>query len=281
MLGSRGIHHDGWKAVTFHPLGAMYNDGLDPDAPFEDDVWELYHVAEDFSECNDLAEREPERLAELVDLWWAEARRYQVLPLDNRPIAALLAPRRPFDARDRYVFFPNGAPIPENVTMNVRNRNHTMSADVVVPETGTLEGVLLSMGTVLGGFSFHVLDGCLRFVHNYVGKERYTVTSDVAVPPGEHRLTMSFQSNGDFSGAVRLLIDGQVVGEGPIATTTPVRYSISGAGLTCGWEQGPPVGEGYRAPFRFTGTLRRVVVEVDGEGHRDPEAEFEAIMAEQ
>ncbi len=75
MLGSRGIYHDGWKAVTFKPLGAMYDDGLDPDAPFEDDVWELYHVAEDFSECNDLAEQEPERLAELVDLWWDEARK--------------------------------------------------------------------------------------------------------------------------------------------------------------------------------------------------------------
>ncbi len=136
MLGSRGIYHDGWKAVTFKPLGPMYDDGIDPDAPFEDDVWELYHVAEDFSECHDLAASEPERLAELVDLWWEEARRYQVLPLDNRPIAALLAPRRPFDDRDRYVFWPNGASIPENVTVNVRNRNHTITAEVELPEVG-------------------------------------------------------------------------------------------------------------------------------------------------
>ncbi|MGZ4801810.1 MAG: arylsulfatase, partial [Acidimicrobiia bacterium] len=118
-------------------------------------------------------------------------------------------------------------------------------------------------------------------VHNFVGKERYTVTSEVVVPPGAHELGFSFTSRGDFSGVGRLLLDGATVGEGEIATTTPVRYSISGAGLTCGWEQGPPVGEGYTAPFRFTGTLRRVVVEVDGAGHRDPEAEFEAIMAEQ
>ncbi|MGZ6962583.1 MAG: arylsulfatase [Acidimicrobiia bacterium] len=281
MLGSRGIYHDGWKAVTFKPLGPMYNDGLDPDAPFEDDVWELYHVAEDFSECNDLAADEPERLAALVDLWWEEARKYQVLPLDNRPIAALLHPRRPFDDRDRYVFWPYGAPIPENVTVNVRNRNHTITAEVELPEVGTAEGVLLAMGTVLGGWSLHLVGGCLQFVHNFVGKERYTVTSEVVVPPGAHELGFSFTSRGDFSGVGRLLLDGATVGEGEIATTTPVRYSISGAGLTCGWEQGPPVGEGYTAPFRFTGTLRRVVVEVDGAGHRDPEAEFEAIMAEQ
>ncbi|MGZ6979987.1 MAG: arylsulfatase [Acidimicrobiia bacterium] len=281
MLGSRGIYHDGWKAVTFKPLGPMYNDGLDPDAPFEDDVWELYHVAEDFSECHDLAAEEPERLAALVDLWWEEARKYQVLPLDNRPIAALLHPRRPFDDRDRYVFWPYGAPIPENVTVNVRNRNHTITAEVELPEVGTAEGVLLAMGTVLGGWSLHLVGGCLQFVHNFVGKERYTVTSEVVVPPGAHELGFSFTSRGDFSGVGRLLLDGATVGEGEIATTTPVRYSISGAGLTCGWEQGPPVGEGYTAPFRFTGTLRRVVVEVDGAGHRDPEAEFEAIMAEQ
>ncbi|MGZ6966662.1 MAG: arylsulfatase [Acidimicrobiia bacterium] len=281
MLGSRGIYHDGWKAVTFKPLGPMYNDGLDPDAPFEDDVWELYHVAEDFSECDDLAAQEPERLAALVDLWWEEARKYQVLPLDNRPIAALLHPRRPFDDRDRYVFWPYGAPIPENVTVNVRNRNHTITAEVELPEVGTAEGVLLAMGTVLGGWSLHLVGGCLQFVHNFVGKERYTVTSEVVVPPGAHELGFSFTSRGDFSGVGRLLLDGATVGEGEIATTTPVRYSISGAGLTCGWEQGPPVGEGYTAPFRFTGTLRRVVVEVDGAGHRDPEAEFEAIMAEQ
>ncbi len=281
MLGSRGIYHEGWKAVTFKPLGQMYGDGIDPDAPFENDVWELYHVAEDFSECDDLAAQEPERLAALVDRWWEEARRYQVLPLDNRPIAALLAPRRPFDDRDRYVFWPYGAPIPENVTVNVRNRSHTITAEVELPEVGTAEGVLLAMGTTLGGWSLHLIGGKLRYVHNFVGKERYTVTSEVVVPPGAHELAFAFESHGDFSGTGRLLLDGAVVGEAEIPTTTPVRYSISGAGLTCGWEQGPPVGSGYEAPFRCTGTLRRVVVEVNGIGHRDPEAEFEAIMAEQ
>ena len=192
-------------------------------------------------------------------------------------------PRRPFDDRDRYVFWPHGAPIPENVTVNVRNRNHTITADVEVPE-----GVVRRGGAARDGDGARRLvaarasTGRLRYVHNFVGKERYTVTSDVVVPPGRARAAASRStSRGDFSGVGRLLVDGAVVGEGEIATTTPVRYSISGAGLTCGWEQGPPVGEGYAAPFRFTGTLHRVVVEVDGEGHRDPEAEFEAIMAEQ
>jgi arylsulfatase len=281
MLGSRGIYHDGWKAVTFKPLGAMYDDGIDPDAPFEDDVWELYHVAEDLTETVDLAAEHPDKLTEMVDLWWEEARKYDVLPLDNRPVAALLAPRRVWGDRSQYVFHPGGAPIPENVTVNVRNRDHTITARVDVPEGARPSGVLLAMGTRLGGWSLHLVDGKLRYVHSWLGKERYAVESTAVVGPGEHELRFEFSSRGDFSGAGRLLVDGTVVGEGDIPATTPVRYSITGAGLTCGWEQGPAVGDGYTAPFRFTATIHDVTVDVSGEGHRDPGAEFEAIMAEQ
>jgi arylsulfatase len=280
MLGSRGIYHEGWKAVTFKPLGPMYDDGIDPDARFEDDVWELYHVEHDLTECDDLAATHPEKLAELVELWWAEARRFQVLPLDNRPVAALLAPRRPFDTRDRYVFWPGGALVPETVTVNVRNRTHSITASVEIAEAGA-EGVLLAMGNALGGWSFHLFGGCLRYVHNYLGRERHVVASDVPVPTDAHELTFTFASRGDLSGTGRLSVDGQLVGEAEIPRVTPVRYSITGGGMTCGWELGPPVGDGYDPPFRFTGVLRRVVVEVEGLPHRDPEAEFEAIMSEQ
>ena len=282
MLGSRGIYHDGWKAVTFKPLGAMYNDGIDPDAPFDDDVWELYHVAEDFSECHDLAEQEPERLAALVELWWEEARRYQVLPLDNRPIAALLAPRRPFDTRDRYVFYPYGAPIPENATVNVRNRNHTITAHgrdrrrrsagrraardgdrarrlVAAPRRrdGSVRAQLRRQGAVHGHLR------CRR-------------------APGEHELAFSFHSNGDFSGVGRLLVDGTRRRRGPDRDhhAGPVLDHRGRPDLRLG---AGPAG-GRRATRRRSGspgTLHRVVVEVDGVGHRDPEAEFEAIMAEQ
>ena len=280
MLGSRGVYHDGWKAVTFKPLWPMYDDGIDPDAPFDEDVWELYHVATDLTECDDLAAKHPEKLAELLDIWWAEARRFQVLPLDNRPIAALLAPRRPVDARSRYVFWPGGAIVPEVVTVNVRARTHSIVATVEVGSGAAPEGVLLAMGNALGGWSFHVLRGCLRYVNNYLGKERHVVASDVRVAPGPHELGFAFTSAG-FGGVGRLLIDGRLVGETEIPQVTPVRYSITGGGITCGWEQGPSVGDDYEAPFPFTGTVRRVVVEVDGRPHRDETAELEAIMSEQ
>ena len=285
MLGSRGIYHDGWKAVTFKPLGHMYDDGLDPNAPFEDDAWELFDVRADPTETNDLAATEPGKLAAMVGRWWTEARKYQVRPLDNRPLAALEAPRRAFHERRRVTYWPSPHPVPENNAINTRGRSHQIVATVDVPddipERG-FEGVLLAMGTALGGWSFHVLDGRLRYASNYVGRDTYVVESTEPVPAGRHELTMQFDARPDFSGTVHLFVDGDEVGTGDVARTTPVRHSISGAGMTCGWEQGPPVGPGYAAPFRCTGILHRVTVDVvDPPRPRDLEADLAAIMAEQ
>jgi arylsulfatase len=282
MLGSRGIYHDGWKAVTFKPLGHMYDDGLDPDAPFEDDVWELYRVADDLSECNDLAAEHPEKLSELVDLWWSEAAAYHVLPLDNRPLAAILNPRpRRAQARTRYTYYPHGSLVPEDVAVNVRNRSHTITAFVDLADAVVPEGVLLAIGNVLGGFSFFMLDGCLHYAHNLAGIEVHRITSARVVPPGPHELVFAFVAGTDFSGQGRLLVDGEVVGEGSIPRFTPARFSITGGGLTCGYELGPAVAPDYEAPFRFNSTLHRVAVDVSGDAFRDPESEFDAIMSEQ
>jgi arylsulfatase A-like enzyme len=280
MLGSRGLYHEGWKAVTFHPFIHLYNDGLDPDAPFDEDNWELYHVAADPAEVTDLAGAEPDRLTAMIDLWWQEAAKYQVLPLDNRLLAALLDPRRAPDDRVTQVVWPFGAPIPENRVLSVRNRPHSVTATVVIPARGA-DGVLTAMGTVLGGWSFHLLDGHLRYVNNFVGAARHVVSSPVRVQPGAHTLAFEYQTEGNFRGHGRLLIDGDLVGDGDIAQVAFSRYNITGGGLTCGWEQGPAVGEGYQAPFRFTGHLERVVLAVEGAEHRDAQAEFDAIMSEQ
>jgi len=285
MFGSRGIYHDGWKAVTFKPLGHMYDDGLDPDAPFDGDVWELYHVADDLSECDDLAAAHPEKLRELIDLWWREAATYKVLPLDNRPLAALLNPRPrrsgSHQSRTGYTYFPHGALVPEDVAVDVRNRAHTITAFVDVPEGLVPQGVLLALGSVLGGFSFHVLDGCLRYVHNLAGIEQHHVTSTHRIAAGAHELAFECVSGGDHTGTGRLRVDGELVGEGALARLTPARFSITGGGLTCGYELGPAVSSAYEAPFRFNATLHRVTVDVSGSSSVDPAAAFDAIMSEQ
>ena len=195
----------------------------------------------------------------MIDLWWTEARRYQVLPLDNRPLAALEAPRRAFHSRQHATYFPSPHPVPENNAINTKGRSHRIVATVDVPvDTTPFHGVLLAMGTVLGGWSFHALDGRLRYASNYVGRDQYVVESDTEITSGEHALIMTFDARPDFSGTVQLYVDGVEVGRGEIPRTTPVRHSISGAGMTCGWEQGPPVGPGYSAPFACTGTITSI-----------------------
>jgi arylsulfatase A-like enzyme len=282
MLGSRAIYHRGWKAVTFHPVGPMYDDGLNPNAPFDEDVWELYHVAEDLSETHDLAAEQPDRVADMVALWWAEAERNQVLPLDNRVLWVLLNPK-PSTRRDRtsFQYFAGGSQVPEAVAVNVRNRSHAMTVKVDVPDGVVPAGALLALGSALGGWSFHLLDGRLRYVHNLYGKQRYVIAAEDVLLPGPHTLRFDFEKDDRRGGQGTLLVDGAVVAEGAIRRFTPSGFNGVGVGLTCGYEWGPAVGDGYVAPFTFNGTITEAVVEVTGPVVRDPLAEIAAIMSEQ
>ncbi|HEY1829378.1 MAG TPA: arylsulfatase [Acidimicrobiales bacterium] len=282
MLGSRAIYHDGWKAVTFHPVGPIYDDGLNPNAPFEDDVWELYRVAEDASETRDVADEHPEVLADLIARWWVEAEDNDVLPLDNRPLWALLHPKP--DARterERFEYLPFGAQVPEPVAVNVRNRSHAILVDLTVPDGVVPEGVLLALGSVLGGWSLHLLDGRLRYIHNLYGKERHTLWAPDPLGPGRHAVEYEFTKDDGLGGQGVLRVDGVVVVEGPIGRFTPSAFTGVGVGLTCGYEWGPAVGFDYVAPFRTNCTIERAVVETRGPVVRDPIAEIEKILSEQ
>jgi hypothetical protein len=281
MFGSRAIYHRGWKAVTFHPVGPLYDD-QDPNGPFGEDVWELYHVETDLSETRDLAAEHPERLRELTELWWAEAERNQVLPLDNRVLWALVHPKPDHRApREVYRYFPGAAQVPEPVAVNVRNRSHALIADVRIPDDRPADGVLLAMGSALGGWSLHILGGRLRYVHNLYGKQRHTVESAAPVTPGEHRLEFAFTKDEGLGGTGVLSCDGRQTGRAAIPRFTPSGFNGVGAGLTCGYEWGPAIGTGYTAPFPFGGTIRRAWVETRGPVVRDPLAELEAILSEQ
>jgi arylsulfatase A-like enzyme len=281
MFGSRAIYHKGWKAVTFHPVGPLY-DEQNPNDPFDDDVWELYHVAADLSESRDLAGQHPERLRQLIDLWWAEAGRNQVLPLDNRVLWALLNPRpdhrRP---RDVYRYFPGGAQVPESVAVNVRNRSHLIAVEIVVPDAGRTDGVLLALGSALGGWSLHILDGNVRYVHNLYGKERHVVCGAWPVTPGRHLVEYSFTKDSGPGGTGVLRCDGRELATQQIPQFTISGFNGVGAGLTCGYELGPAIGTGYTAPFPFAGTILRATVQPTSPVVRDPLAELEAILAEQ
>jgi arylsulfatase A-like enzyme len=281
MFGSRAIYHQGWKAVTFHPVGPLYDD-QDPNASFDEDVWELYRVADDISESHDLSNTHPDIVNGLVRRWWDEAERNSVLPLDNRVLWALVNPkpdhRRP---RQRYRYFPGCAQVPESVAVNVRNRSHSVAVDIVIPDSGPTDGVLVAIGSALGGWSLHVLGGRLRYVHNLYGKERHVIESDELLRPGPHRVGYAFTKDDGSGGTGVLTCDGREIGQGVIPRFTPSGFNGVGAGLTCGYEWGPAIGTGYDAPFAFAGAIRGAWVETTGPVVRDALAELEAILSEQ
>jgi arylsulfatase A-like enzyme len=274
MLGCRALYEDGWKAVTYQEIQV--------DEPRLDDaVWELYDLRADPSECHDLAAAEPERLAAMVERWWEEAERHQVLPIDNRPFSELVFGRAPsVRPRARYTYWPGRAPVPESVAVNVRGRPHTITAHVTIDEgVSPAEGVLAVQGSVLGGWSFHLRgDGRLCYVHNLAGWRLYRVEADIGrLAPGDHALAFRFTGPG-----ADLLVDGEVVGSGTVNRTIWSRFSLTGAGLTAGWSPDlSPADEDYRGRFAFTGTLHRVDIEVAGAPGIDPHQEARDALTAQ
>jgi len=273
MLGCRALYHRGWKAVTYRTLQDLRQ-------TFDDDPWELYDVAADPSECRDLAAAEPDRLAELQRLWWAEAEKHQVLPLDNRAFSEWVLERPSLvRERGRYVYYPGSSMVPEVAAVNVRNRSHLIAAEVEVAAGD--EGVLLAQGSLLGGFALYVREGRLRYAHNFVGMEEQRLCAAGDLTQGRHALAFRFTRTGEHAGRGVLLVDGAAVAEGDIARFTPTRFSITGAGLTCGYGLEPAVTDDYQAPFPFTGRLHRVVVEVEGVAWTDPEEDARAAIRTQ
>jgi arylsulfatase len=273
MLGCRALYEDGWKAVTYQEIQS-------DDPPLDQARWELYDLRADPSECHDLSADEPERLARMVDRWWDEAERHQVLPLDNRPFSELVFDRPGLAPRARYTYWPGRAPVPESVAVNVRGRPHTITAHVTIPaDLDVIEGVLAVQGSVLGGWSFHLLaDGHLCYVHNLAGWRLYRVEAAIGrLAPGDHAVSFHFEGP-----AASLSVDGTVVGTGEVRRTAWSRFSITGAGLTAGWSPDfSPADGDYRGRFEFTGVLHRVDIDVEGVPALDPDQEARDSIASQ
>jgi len=236
MIASRALWADGWKAVVEQPQGAPLTD-----EDLAKQTWELYHVERDFSECENLADTHPDKLKTLVDLWWREAERYNVLPLDSR-MQLRMSERKPSSRAPstRYVYLPGGSPQFEYTAVNVKNRSHEIRAEVDIPAGGA-EGVLLAHGSWFSGYSFYMKGGRLRYAHNYIGLEEYRIDSTEQVSPGRHVLTFRFTRTGEHRGHGALLIDGREVGAGEIPRTVPHVIETNGEGLCCGYDSGLPV----------------------------------------
>ncbi len=299
MFGHRAIDHDGWRAVCPWP-GPSFTEGMARNHKLDDEItpdilheldttrWELYHISEDPAETTDLAAENREKLIELITMWYVEAGRFNVLPIDGT-MQKRLAVERPQTSkpRNQFTYYPNGAPIPAFAAPMLYNRPHSIEAEVEIPESGA-EGVLVAQGGAAGGYIFYMSDGHLRYAHNYAGIEHFEVASDAPVPSGAHTLRFEFEPTGkpDFSqgkgapGRLELYIDGELAGASEASTTTPLFFELEG--LSCGYDSGAPVLMGrYVSPFRFTGKLRHVTFDVSGELIEDDEATFQRMMAHQ
>jgi arylsulfatase len=295
MMGHRSIYHDGWRAVcpwpgqSFTEAGMGFGEPIDKDKLTELDAkgWELYHVAADVAENHNVAEANRPKLIEMIATWYVEAGKYNVLPVDSRGTARI-AEERPqiAEATNRATYYPNTQMIPPNAGPSVLNRPHTFTAEVDM--AAGVEGALISAGDVQGGFCFYVQDGKLHYVYNYVGARFSHIESTVPVPEGRHTLRFEFETIGapdiragkGAPGIGKLSIDGKLVGQGNVPLTMPLAIGLAG-GFVCGADSGSPVWDKYAPPFKFTGKLHSVTVEVEGEHVKDDAHALKMALARQ
>jgi len=225
MLGTRGIWHDGWFANTVHaasPAGW---------SNFDTDRWELYHIESDRSQCHDLAAQNPDKLAELQRLWFAEAQKYQGLPLADLNILETLGRWRPYLVGDRttFTYYPGAAEVGIGAAVEIRGQSYSVLAEVDV-ESGAAAGVLYKHGAGHGGHVLYLADGHLHYVYNFMGEEEQQVSSPAAVPPGEHILGVRYERTGTAEGShtplgeVSLYVDGTVVATRAGVRTHPCTF---------------------------------------------------------
>ena len=279
MLGSRGIWHDGWKAVTTHPTVSGWGH-------FNDDVWELYHTDVDRSEVHNLADQYPDKVREMVNLWFSEAGANGAFPLDDRSAVEIFNTPRPqlTKPQHRYRYYPDTAIVPGVQAVNTRNRSFTIGALVDLP-TPDAEGALFAYGSRFGGHALYIKDHRLCYVNNFVGVEEQKVVGDTDLPTGDNLiLSAEFVKDGEVApgtatGMLSLYVGDKKVGEGRIKTQ-PGDYGL-GSGVTVG-RSARMVASDYpgERPWRFTGgTLKFVAVDVSGEPYIDLERAAEAMLA--
>lgn len=275
MLGQRALYEDGWLACTLHPPLSGWG-------RFDQDVWELYHVEVDRSQSTDLAAQDPDRLERMTARWFELAEEYNGLPLDDRTALEQTLADRPSGSprRDRYVYYPDCAPVPEQSAVLVSGRSYTIAAGVQT-DSADAEGVVFAHGGLAGGHSLYLQDRRLTYAFNWVGTTVQTITADRDLAPGPHVLTAEFVAEGrsedpmmaGATGTLSLYIDGDTVGSGAIVTQ-PGLFCAVGDGLCVGRDDASPVTPAYTAPYSFTGGhIDKVVVDVSGERYVDHEAQ--------
>jgi len=277
MFANRAIYNDGWVAATTPPVAPWEFTGVLP--PVDQYKWELYNVAQDFSEAENLADKDPQKLKELQDLFWVEAAKYNVLPIDNSKLERADVRIRPSLTRGRteFTYSPGMERIPEGSAPDFKNKSFRITAEVEIPKSGA-QGVLLTQGGRFNGIGLYLLAGKPVFYYNLAGVDRTRVAGKGKVAPGKHTIAVDFKYDGGGigkGGSVSLTVDAKKVAEGRLARTIPFRVSLDET-FDVGEDTGTPVSEDYAVPFKFTGTIKKVAVSL-GESKVDQTALDEGI----
>ena len=261
MFGNRGIYHKGWTAVTRHKTPWLLVGEKTP--AFDDDNWELYDTSKDWSQANDLAKQMPEKLHDLQRLWLIEAVRYNVLPLDDdlaKRLNADTAGRPQLITGKSQILFGSMGRLSENSVVNIKNKSHSVTAEITVPVSGA-EGVIIAQGGNIGGWSLYAKGGKLKYCYNLLGIQQFYAESSSALPPGEHQVRMEFAYAGGGlgkGGVASLFVDGKKVGEGKVPATAAMIFSADD-GCDVGVDTGSPVSPDYGSRGNeFSGRVKGV-----------------------
>ncbi len=252
---------------------------------FDKDEWELYHVDKDRSENTNLAAKHPEKVEALVKAWFEEAEKNNVLPLDDRTALEVLGTERPAEEepRERYIYYPGTAPVPEGVAVNVRGRSYKILADVEIKDPDC-SGVIFAHGSRFGGHSLFIKDKKLYYVYNFLGIKPEQKFVSGELKPGKYVLGMEFirEKAGEHHesiGTTKLYVNDKAAAEGPMKTQ-PGKFTLSGDGLCIGMDSGDAVSEEYKSPGEFHGgEILGVAVSVEKTQYLDLETLARAAFA--
>jgi arylsulfatase A-like enzyme len=284
ILGNRGMYKDGWWLSTMMPRTPWK---VDPETlkQFAPGVWhpendpvELYYLPDDYSQANNLAEQHPEKVEELQALWWEEARRYNVPPLLGG-LTGFFGMRPPLPTETQFTYYGDVQNVAPGTIPPIYNHSYAISAELEIPEGGA-EGVIVAEADHLGGFALFVDGGKLKHTYSFVGVFEYKQESDIPLPAGQVSVRMEFAADSAApatGGDVMLFVNDEPAGGGRIEHTVPVRFS-GYAGMDIGRDNGMPVDRSYadRSPFAFTGTVKKVVFDVNPHLTEASEQDLEA-----
>jgi arylsulfatase len=264
MFGNRALYKDGWIAVCRHGRLPWQNAGS---YDFDKDTWELYDVSHDFSEYNNVAAQNPDKLKDLQADFLTEAKKYQVLPLDDRFIERADPALRPslIEGRTHFVYYSGAGHIPEDSAAPTKNRSHTIAATIDVPKTGSPDGVIVANGGVSAGYAIFIKNGKPTFEYNWFTQARYKIRSSDSIRLGKNVIKVEFKYDGGGTGkggVATLYLNDKKVGEGRVDKTVVGRFSADET-FDTGFDSASPVSDEYKSPFKFPGTVNKVEIDIE------------------